>query len=109
LNKLKDDNKYRLLALTNWSSETFPIALYKFEFLKYFEGIVVSGDEKTTKPSPKIYELLIERYRLSPENCVFIDDNFDNIMAAKEFGIYGIHYKSPAQLDRELLKLKISF
>jgi len=109
LKKLKDDNKYRILALTNWSSETFPIAFDKFEFLKYFEGIVVSGDEKTAKPFPEIYEILIERYLLSPENCVFIDDNFDNIIAAKKLGIHGIHYKTPSQLTEELSKLNISF
>ena len=108
LNKLKADNKYRLLALTNWSSETFPIALERFEFLKLFEGIVVSGDEKTRKPLPKIYEILLDRYELSPENCVFIDDNFDNIRAAKKFGIYGIHYNSPSQLKEELSRIKIS-
>jgi 2-haloacid dehalogenase len=109
LNKLKRDNKYRLLALTNWSAETFPIALDKYEFLKIFEGIVVSGDEQTAKPFPKIYEILIERFQLSPENCVFIDDNFDNILVAKKLGFYGIHFKTPAQLKEELTKLKISF
>jgi 2-haloacid dehalogenase len=108
LNKLKMDNKYRLLALTNWSAELFPIALERYEFLKLFEGIVVSGDEKTRKPLSKIYEILIERYELSPENCVFIDDNFDNIRTARKFGIHGIHYNSPLQLKEELLRIKIS-
>ena len=76
--------------------------------LKYFEGIVVSGDEKTAKPFPKIYEILIERHQLSPGNCVFIDDNFDNVVAAKRIGIHGIHYKSTSQLKEELLSLGIS-
>lgn len=107
--KLKKDNKYRLIALTNWSAETFPIALKKFEFLTLFEGIVVSGDEKTIKPFPKIYKTLLDRYRLNPKNCVFIDDNFDNIKAAKKFGIHGIHYDTSSQLKEELLKMKISF
>ena len=108
LNKLKEEDKYRLLALTNWSSETFPIAMEKYEFLKLFEGIVVSGDEKTAKPFPKIYEIIIERYQLSPENCVFIDDNLDNVKAARKIGIYGVHYRTPLQLKEDLSKLKIS-
>ncbi len=107
LNKLKADNKYRLIALTNWSAETFPIALKRFEFLKLFEGIVVSGDEKTRKPYPEIYEILIDRYKLIPKNCVFIDDNFDNVKASEKFGIHGIHYYSPSQLKEELSKIKI--
>lgn len=108
LNRLKEENRYRLLALTNWSSETFSIAMEKYEFLKLFEGIVVSGDEKTAKPFPKIYEIIIERYQLSPGNCVFIDDNLDNVMTARKIGIYGIHYKTPLQLTEDLRKLKIS-
>ena len=109
LNKLKVDNKYRLIALTNWSAETFPIAIKRFEFLKLFEGIVVSGEEKTRKPLPKIYEILLDRYQLSPKNCLFIDDNFDNIKAAEKLGIHSIHYTSPLLLKEELQKINISF
>ena len=47
LDKLIKSNDYKVVALTNWSHETFPIALERFEFLHWFEGIVVSGDEKT--------------------------------------------------------------
>jgi 2-haloacid dehalogenase len=53
LTKIKNLKDYRLLALTNWSAETFPIAQRKFEFLDDFEGIVVSGIEKTRKPYQK--------------------------------------------------------
>lgn len=109
LSKLKSENKYRLLALTNWSGELFPVAMERYAYLKYFEGIVVSGDEKTAKPFPKIYEILIERYQLSPGSCVFIDDNFDNVVASKKIGIHGIHYKSTLQLEEELLSLGVSF
>ena len=108
LSKLKSENKYRLLALTNWSGELFPVAMERYAYLKYFEGIVVSGDEQTAKPFPKIYEILIERHQLSPESCVFIDDNFDNVVAARKIGIHGIHYKSTLQLKEELSSLGIS-
>lgn len=46
LESFTKSNKYKVVALTNWSSETFPIALDKFEFLHWFEGIIVSGEEK---------------------------------------------------------------
>ena len=52
LKKIVDNPKYRVLGLTNWSAETFPIALKRFEFLHWFDGIVVSGTEKTRKPFP---------------------------------------------------------
>ena len=101
--------KYKVYALTNWSGETFPIAkkIERFEFLHWFEGVVVSGDEKTRKPFPKIYEILLERYQVNPSEAVFIDDNFKNILAARELGIHAIHFKSPEQLVIELEELGV--
>ena len=64
LNILSELNKVKLYALTNWSAETFPIAQRRFDFLKRFEGIVVSGEEKTRKPFSKIYEITLDRYGL---------------------------------------------
>ncbi|MGB5666337.1 MAG: HAD family phosphatase [Maribacter sp.] len=107
LNALKQTNKYQLYALTNWSAETFPIALERFDFLNKFEGIVVSGAEKTRKPFPRIYEILLDRYQIKPEKAVFIDDNFENVLAAEKVGINGIHFKSVTQLMKELKAMNI--
>jgi len=109
LNKLKQANNHRLYALTNWSAETFPVALQRYEFLQHFEGILVSGEEKTRKPFPKIYEILLERYQINPFMSVFIDDNFENVEVAKKFGIKGIHFKSTQQLREELTNLGVLF
>ena len=46
LKRFKENGKQRLIGLTNWSHKTFPVALEHFDFLSYFEGIVVSGTEK---------------------------------------------------------------
>lgn len=107
LTALKQTNKYQLYALTNWSAETFPIALERFDFLNKFEGIVVSGSEKTRKPFPRIYEILLDRYQIKPEKAVFIDDNFENVSAAEKVGINGIHFKSATQLMNELKAMNI--
>lgn len=97
----KDDLK--VVALTNWSHETFPVALEKFDFLQWFEGIIVSGTEKTRKPFPDIYQLTLDRFNIDAESSIFIDDNLRNIKAAQRMGISGIHFKNPEQL---LLDLK---
>ena len=76
LKVIKDSKRYRLYALTNWSAETFPWALQNFEFLHWFEGIVVSGVEKTRKPFPDFYQILFERYNITPEKSIFIDEAF---------------------------------
>jgi len=109
LNKLKQANNHRLYALTNWSAETFPVALQRYEFLQHFEGILVSGEEKTIKPFPKIYEILLERYQINPLMSVFIDDNLENVEVAKKFGIKGVHFKSTQQLGEELTNLGVQF
>ena len=107
LNILKNLNKVKLYALTNWSAETFPIAKQRFKFLNQFEGIVVSGDEKTRKPYTKIYDIILDRYDLSPEKCLFIDDSLDNINAAKSLNINALHFKTPLQLKSDLIKLRL--
>ena len=108
LKSLIDHPDYKVVALTNWSHETFPIALDRFEFLHWFEGIVVSGEEKTRKPFKDIYELTLKRFDITAENAVFIDDNLRNIEAAKELGINGIHFESPQALKERLNDYSIS-
>tara|TARA_B110000090_G_scaffold78645_1_gene89581 strand:+ start:3428 stop:4051 length:624 start_codon:yes stop_codon:yes gene_type:complete len=102
LKKLSDDPNYKVVALTNWSHETFPKAIAKFSFLQWFEGILVSGEEKTRKPFPEIYELTLSKFNLKAGESLFIDDNLRNIEAAKKFGIHSIHFQSPEQLNKEL-------
>jgi len=107
LTKLKQQNKYKLYSLTNWSHETFHIPFERYDFFKHFEGIVVSGDEKTRKPFQKIYKILLDRYDLNPGSCLFIDDNYDNIITAEKMGINGIHYKNTDQLLQDLSQFGI--
>jgi 2-haloacid dehalogenase len=107
LSALRNLGKHRLLALTNWSAETFPIALERFEFLHWFEGIVVSGVEKVRKPEPAIYETLLRRYSVEPQHAVFIDDNMDNVKGAESMGINGIHFQHAAQLKQALAALQV--
>ncbi|WP_299126164.1 HAD family phosphatase [uncultured Winogradskyella sp.] len=102
LRKLIDNPSYKVVALTNWSHETFPIALERFDFLHWFEGILVSGEEKTRKPFPEIYELTLKRFNIKAENSIFIDDNLRNIKAAEAFGINGIHFETPEVLIDKL-------
>lgn len=102
LKKIVSNNDYRVFALTNWSAETFPIALKRFDFLHWFEGIVVSGTEKTRKPFPEIYETTLERYDLKACESIFIDDNERNVAAANQLGIQTIKFLNPHQLEKDL-------
>lgn len=102
--QLKETGKYKLYALTNWSAETFPVALERYEFLHWFDGRVVSGEEKMRKPFPEFYQVLLNRFQLTPEETLFIDDNVRNAKAAEDIGLRTIVFKSPAQLKEELFE-----
>lgn len=105
--QLKDSGRYKLYALTNWSAETFPVALKRFDFLHWFDGRLVSGEEKMRKPFKEIYELICSRYNIDPATAVYIDDNARNLIAPAEMGIYTIHFKSPQQLQEEFKNLNL--
>lgn len=99
LDRLIQSQKYRILALTNWSAETYPIAQKHYDFLSWFEGVVVSGTEQCIKPDPKIYQILFERYDLTPEECLFIDDNPDNVAASIACGMPAVQYRAGEDLE----------
>ena len=106
LKKLKK-MKFNLIALTNWSAETFPVALKRFKFLKLFSGIIVSGEIQMLKPFPEIYNHTLKKYDLNPSECIFIDDRPINVLGAKKCGIDGIIFETPLQLIKNLKKFKI--
>jgi 2-haloacid dehalogenase len=93
---------YRLFGLTNWSAETFPIAYDLYPLFGEFEGIVISGVERLAKPDERIYLLLLERYGLSVNECLFIDDNERNVRAAEKIGFHTIHLEEHMYLKDEL-------
>ncbi len=108
LEKLIKSPDYKVVALTNWSHETFPKALKKFDFLQWFEGIIVSGEEKTRKPFDDIYLLTLDRFNIKAEQSIFIDDNLENIEAANSLGINGIQFKNPEKLAQQLKQYNIN-
>lgn len=107
LKQCVDSPELKVLAFTKWSAETFPVALKKFDFLQWFEGIVFSGEEMTRKPFPEIYHTTLKRFEIKAEESLFIDDNLRNIEAAAALGIQCIHFISPQQLEKKLKELKL--
>ncbi len=93
---------YRLYGLSNWSAETFPAVEERYAFMKDLDGMVVSGFEGVQKPDHRIYNILLDRYNLRPEETVFFDDNIANIIAARELGIHAIQFKDAAQAERDM-------
>jgi len=107
LKQLVDNDGLKIVALTNWSAETWPVAIERFEFLQWFEGIIVSGTEKMRKPFKEIYDLTLSRFDLIAEESIFIDDNARNIAAANQMGINGLHFTGADILKSQLQNFNI--
>ena len=105
--ELKARGRLKLYALTNWSAETFPLALELYDFLHWFDGRLVSGEEKIRKPFPEIYRLLIERFGIDPTKAIYVDDNIRNVLPARELGFTGIQFRTPELFKEELQRLGV--
>ena len=94
-------------ALSNWSSETYPLAKKRYTFLEWFNGEVISGQVRLIKPQPEIYRYLLKVHDLKARETVFIDDSQENVYAAINEGIHGILFHNPLQLRQDLASLGI--
>jgi 2-haloacid dehalogenase len=92
----------RLVALSNWSAETFPRARHRLTFLDEFDAVLVSGTVGLIKPDPAIYQLLIQRHDVDPAHALFVDDSAKNVEAAAAIGFDAIRFQSPDQLRADL-------
>lgn len=96
-----------LLALSNWSAETFRVARSEYAFLDLFDGIVVSGEERVAKPDPRIFAILLERHELVAARTLFIDDSPANVAAAQTAGLVAVRYESPGRLREQLAEVDL--
>lgn len=94
-----------LYALTNWSAQTFPVARRRFPFLAWFDGILVSGEERLAKPDPAIFRLLLSRFGIDPAGTAFIDDAPRNVAAASAAGLRGVQFTDAQRLREDLRAL----
>lgn len=98
---------YQVLYLSNFSSKAETECADALGFIPYMDGGILSYQEKVIKPMPEIYQLLIDRYHLNPEECVFLDDTVKNLEGAAKFGIHTIRFENQEQAKEELRKLGI--
>jgi len=108
IKKIRDTNKYKLIALSNVNSSHWDFILKKnWDFLDYFHELILSHEIHLIKPDPEIFKYAIRKAGCKPQQIVFIDDGLNNIRSAKQLGIFGIKYTNLDELIEELKKLKI--
>ena len=93
-----------IYGLSNWSAETFPIALSRFECLSWFNGVLLSGEAKMLKPDRRIFEMFLDTFRIEPSRAIYIDDRSENVKAAIELGIHGVVFRDSRALRVELTR-----
>ena len=98
---------YKVYALTNWSAEKWDIALKLFPFFKDFDGVIVSGIEKTRKPFDAIYQLILDRFQINPKKALFIDDNLENVNVAKRNKLNAIQFTGNELLVNQISEFNI--
>lgn len=82
---------YQLYILSNWDIDSFPLVRKKYEkFFDLFAGIVISAQCKLIKPDPAIYKLFLQKYQLLPNHCFVVDNQRENIEAARSVGMHGV-------------------
>jgi len=106
---LKDlrDLGYKTYILSNFIKETFTFIQNNYDIFQLFDGQIISGFEETIKPEKVIYELLLSRYNLLPEESLFIDDVLFFLKPAKKLGMKTIWNKPETDLREELRKFNI--
>lgn len=102
VSKLKSNSQNHIYGLTNWSCETYPQARKKFAVLQLIDDYVISGAENMVKPSPEIFKILLDRFGLMPDECIFVDDRADNVAAACRLGFKGIVFRGAEDLRSQL-------
>ncbi len=96
---------YGVYYLSNFSEKAERECSDALAFIPYTDGGILSYREKITKPDPAIYELLLTRYALKAEECVFLDDTLRNVQGAEAVGMRGICFRTKEQAQEELKKM----
>lgn len=106
ISELKEKG-YKIYLLSNYPKRTYELTKEELSFEHQMDGGLFSFEVKHIKPEREIYQALMDKYNLVPEECVFLDDNKNNINAATAFGMEGILFTSQEQAIADLKKLNI--
>ncbi|HCI28653.1 MAG TPA: HAD family phosphatase [Fervidobacterium sp.] len=93
---------YNLYVLSNFNGDNFDAIYKKYEFFRYFDGLIVSSWYQMVKPEREIFMLLINKFNLKPAESLYIDDNINNVKVAEEFGFLTIHLANYTKLREKL-------
>lgn len=98
---------YGTYYLSNYSSKAYYECSDSIAFIEHMNGGLVSFKVGMTKPDPNMYNRLLEEYKLTPEECVFIDDTEENVVVARELGFKAIVFESYESTVKQLADMGV--
>ncbi len=98
---------YQVYLLSNYPRRLYFQSIEELAFVEEVDGAIFSYEVQAVKPEPEIYEALLKKYQLNPTECVFVDDNRGNIIAANQLGMATIHFHTKSQAEEELKSLGV--
>jgi FMN phosphatase YigB (HAD superfamily) len=107
--EMLDKKGYNCYYLSNFIEEAFDFVYNKFSFFSFFKGGIISALVKMIKPEKQIYLILLKKYQLDPEKCIFIDDVAGFLRPAEKMGFNTIHYTPKCDIKESLKQLDIIF
>jgi glucose-1-phosphatase len=93
---------FRLYYLSNFPLDIFDEVKDGYYFFRYFDGGLISAAVKSSKPKNLIYEILLEKYLLKAEECLYIDDIEINVKTAESLGMKGIFTGGSPEISKEI-------
>jgi putative hydrolase of the HAD superfamily len=98
---LKEEG-YMLYYLSNFPADIFDEVKRSYPFFKYFDGGIISSDVRFSKPDSGIFNVFLEKYNLRADECFYIDDIEENVIAAVSFGMKGFFTSGSTDVSKEL-------
>ncbi len=100
--RLKDLG-FGVYVLSNFSANNFELVRSQCSFFELLDGMVISSHVKVVKPDEEIYRIIIEKYSLVPDQCLYIDDRKENVETGRKLGFRAIYLERPGHL-KEILE-----
>jgi len=93
---------FKLYFLSNFPIDIFEEIKTGYYFFKYFDGGIISSEVKLSKPDKRIFETLLQKYSLTAEESLFIDDLDINVKSAINTGMKGLVTFGSEEISKEL-------
>ena len=94
---------YRLYVLSNFHLLAYEDVIKRYDYFEFFDGGIISYKEKLMKPEKVIFDKLIKKYRINPQESIFIDDTKENIESARKLGFKAIFFTNSKDLRNKLI------